>query len=297
MKVLIVGSKGFIGAHLKSYLNKLDNYTVWGCDIITDYETPNYFLIDQSNADYDDLFKSYTFDVCINCSGASSVPDSVTNPQRDFYLNTINVFNMLEGIRKYQPECRFLNLSSAAVYGNPKRLPIKETDISNPLSPYGFHKRNAELICEEFYQFYQIRTCSVRIFSAYGNGLKKQIFWDIAQKAKKTNNITLFGTGKESRDFIHVDDIVSNLELILLKDAFTASLYNIANGVEITIETAANELLKALDWDGQLSFNQITRVGDPQNWCADITKIKRLGYEKKISLELGLKNYAEWLKD
>ncbi|WP_304062798.1 NAD-dependent epimerase/dehydratase family protein [Pedobacter glucosidilyticus] len=296
MKVLIIGAKGFIGTHLYSYLTQKNNQ-ITACDVVIDYETPNYILIDQSNADYDDLFKSYNFDICINCSGASSVPDSVTNPQRDFYLNTINVFNMLEGIRKYQPNCKFLNLSSAAVYGNPKQLPIKETDISKPLSPYGFHKKNAELICEEFHQFYQLNTCSVRIFSAYGNGLKKQIFWDIAQKAKGSNTLTLFGTGMESRDFIHIDDIVANLELIMLKDSFTANIYNIANGVEITIEQAAKELLKALNWHGKLIFNQVVRVGDPQNWCADILKIKALGYKQKISLELGLKKYAEWLNN
>jgi UDP-glucose 4-epimerase len=204
-KILIVGSKGFIGSNLGKYLNILASVEVWGCDVVTDYGASNYYLIDASNSDFEELFQAHSFDICFNCSGSASVPDSLLHPLRDFYLNSLNVFKMAEAIRKYRPECKFLNISSAAVYGNPEQLPIKETAALMPISPYGYHKLQSENICEEFNRFYNIQTCSVRIFSAYGNGLKKQLFWDISQKLSKNNEVVLFGTGMESRDFIHID--------------------------------------------------------------------------------------------
>jgi dTDP-glucose 4,6-dehydratase/UDP-glucose 4-epimerase len=295
MKILVVGSKGFIGTHLFNYYSTKSE--VWGCDVLMDYDAVNYFLVDASNADFDDLFQSIAFEVCINCSGAASVPDSVKNPQRDFYLNTLNVFNLLDSIRKHQPKCKFINLSSAAVYGNPSNLPIIENAELKPLSPYGFHKKNAEMICEEFSKFYGIKTCSLRIFSAYGNGLKKQLFWDIAQKAKHVNSLTLYGTGLESRDFIHVNDLIQAIDNVIKIGDFNAGIYNVANGEEITIKQAADIILKGIGWQGVLSFNNETRIGDPLNWCADISKLKSLGYKQRVTLTEGLNDYAKWLKD
>lgn len=296
MKIIIIGSKGFIGSHLLGYFQQ-NGQTVYGADVLVDYEAKNYFLIDASNSDFDDLFQFIEFDVCINCSGAASVPDSLKNPQRDYYLNTLNVFNLLDSIRKHQPKCRFLNLSSAAVYGNPVSLPVSENAALKPLSPYGFHKKNAEAICEEFTQFFGIKTCSLRIFSAYGNGLKKQLFWDIAQKAKRNPSLTLFGSGLESRDFIHIDDILQAISLVIKKGDFNNGKYNVANGKEISIQHVAETLLNALEWTGDLNFNNEVRVGDPLNWCADISILKSLGYQQSVTISKGLNDYAKWIND
>lgn len=297
MKILIVGSKGFIGSHLFDYLSGKDNYEIWGCDVVTDYTAKNYFLIDSTNADFDEPFQQHEFDVCVNCSGAASVPDSLIHPLRDFHLNTVLVFKILETIKKLSSKCKFINISSAAVYGNPKVLPVAETAARQPLSPYGYHKRQAEDICEEFYRFYNLQTCSLRIFSAYGNGLKKQLFWDIALKSVSTSHLILFGTGNESRDFIHIHDITRAIELLIKKADFNGSVYNVANGVEININTAAKKLLNLLSWKGKLEFDGQQRTGDPRNWCADISKIIELGYKQKINIDSGLKSYVNWLRE
>jgi len=297
MKILIVGSKGFIGSHLFDYLSDQDNYEIWGCDVVTDYTAKNYFLIDSTNADFEEPFQQHEFDVCVNCSGAASVPDSLIHPLRDFYLNTVYVFQLLETIKKFSAKCKFLNISSAAVYGNPKVLPVTETAALQPLSPYGYHKSQAENICEEFYRFYHLKTCSLRIFSAYGNGLKKQLFWDIALKSVSTNHLILFGTGKESRDFIHIHDITRAIELLIEKADFNGSVYNVANGVEITIDMAARKLLDLLSWKGKLQFDGHERTGDPRNWRADISKIVALGYKQRIDIHSGLKSYSDWLRE
>ena len=114
MKILIIGSKGFIGSHLVRHLSAANE--VWQCDVVTDYTTPRYFQIDASNADYNALFEVQAFDVCINCSGAASVPDSIAHPYRDFLLNTANVYTMLNAIRTHCPACKFINKSFCCVF-------------------------------------------------------------------------------------------------------------------------------------------------------------------------------------
>jgi UDP-glucose 4-epimerase len=294
MKILIIGSKGFIGFHAMEYFKK-QNFTVLGCDVVTDYTSKDYYQIDATNSDYHTLFEKHEFDACINCSGAASVPLSLEFPLKDFNLNTVNVFKILEAIRTYQPKCKFVNLSSAAVYGNPTQLPISENVVLQPLSPYGIHKLQAEQIGKEFHDFYAIQTCSLRIFSAYGNGLKKQLFWDLYQKFLNADAIELYGTGKESRDFIHVDDIVRAIHLVLEKSTFSGEAINIANGEEFTIEYVAELFRRNFKAQKSISFNNHVKQGDPLNWRADISKLESIGYQQTVSLEEGIQRYIHWI--
>jgi UDP-glucose 4-epimerase len=295
MKILVIGSKGFIGQHALDYFRS-KGYEVLGCDVVTDYEDSNYIQIDATNSDYHFIFENHQIDVCVNCSGAASVPLSLQFPLKDFTLNTLNVFKILDAIRMLQPNCKFLNLSSAAVYGNPTSLPIAEVSDLKPLSPYGIHKLQAEQIGLEFHIYYQIATCSVRIFSAYGNGLKKQLFWDMYKKCSSGGVIELFGTGNESRDFIHIDDIVKALELVIHKASFTGEAINLASGEEFTIKTVADLFRKHLDTDIQIQFNNQVKAGDPLNWRADISILKSMGYNAEVSLEDGIESYIKWVK-
>ncbi|MEZ4874058.1 MAG: NAD-dependent epimerase/dehydratase family protein [Flavobacteriaceae bacterium] len=293
MNILIIGSKGFIGSHCVQYFSQ--SAEVWECDVVTDYVNQRYFLIDATNANFEEVFQSQPFDVCINCSGAANVSDSIKNPQRDFMLNVTNVFKQLDAIRKYQPQCKYLNLSSAAVYGNPVQLPIDETHPLQPISPYGNHKKMAEEVCEDFYTHYQIPTCSLRIFSAYGPGLKKQLFWDLYQKSLANNNVTLYGTGKESRDFIYISDLVRAIDCVITKATFQNNIINVANGEEIRIERIAASFFK--DTQTSFVFGGESRQGDPINWVADISLLKALGYEGQVPLEEGIKHYWKWLNE
>ncbi|NLA47831.1 MAG: NAD-dependent epimerase/dehydratase family protein [Bacteroidales bacterium] len=295
MKILILGSKGFIGSHLEDYLSR-KGHDVWGADILVDYSgNTNYFLIDETSSNFNSVFAHTGYDICINSSGAASVLESIKNPLRDYYLNTVNVFRILEAIRKFQPGCRFLNLSSAAVYGNPQRLPIVEGAPPGPLSPYGVHKHQAEQICREFYNFYKLHTCSVRIFSAYGPGLKKQLFWDLYKKIRSGKPFALFGTGDESRDFIYISDLVMALEIVSEHSDFKGNIINVANGEEIKIREAVAIFSGCFDIETKYSFTGEVRKGDPVNWQADITKLKQLGYRPKIDIRTGLQNYLEWV--
>lgn len=296
MKILIVGSKGFIGSHLVNYFQNREN-DVWQSDVIVDYKTSQYIQIDASNSDFNVVFQRQAYDVCINCSGAASVPDSLNNPHRDFLLNAVNVYAMLNAIRLHCPSCRFINLSSAAVYGNPQVLPVAETASIAPMSPYGRHKVIAESICREFVQEFGLRTCSLRIFSAYGKGLCKQIFWDMNRKMTDTTESVFFGTGDETRDFIHIHDIVQAVDLVIKNADFKGEAINVANGEATTIYEVANLFADIKGYKGKIIFNGSVREGDPRFWQADISTLKSWGYKQTISLEQGLRNYIKWVED
>jgi UDP-glucose 4-epimerase len=254
-----------------------------------------HFLVNPEKSDFDFIFEHRSFDLCINCSGAASVPDSLTDPMKDYNLNTINVFKILDSLRRIRPECKFINLSSAAVYGNPGKLPIREDFAQRPLSPYGFHKVLAEQICNEFRALYGIRTCSLRIFSAYGPGLRKQIFWDLYKKIKSGQPFTLYGTGNESRDFIYILDIVKAIELVYKHAPFDAEVINVANGEEIRIRDAVTSFAGLFNSEISFSFSGDSRKGDPLNWKADIKILTSFGYKKSVDLESGLKKYLDWV--
>lgn len=296
MKILIIGSRGFIGSHCVDYFSKEND--VWECDVVIDYDKPHYIFIESVDSDFQEIFINHKFDVCINCSGAANVPFSLEKPYNDFQLNTVNVFKILDAIRRFNPECKYLNMSSAAVYGNPQSLPITEDMPFAPVSPYGIHKQMAEMICGEFYRYWGVRTACIRIFSAYGPGLKKQLLWDLAQKAKSDNSqINLFGTGRETRDFIYISDLVALIDCVIKGASFEADVINAANGKQIEIKYIAENMMEALGCDKPIAFSGSNRKGDPLNWEADIEKVKELGYEQKISIKEGIKNYVEWLKE
>ena len=296
MKILVLGSKGFIGSRLRLHLMK-SGFDVWGADVSVDYGLKNYIVVDPSNADFHSIFRSNNFECCINCSGAANVSESVTNPKRDYYLNTKLVFDILEAIRIEAPQCKFIQLSSAAVYGNPKKIPVSENQEIKPISPYGWHKYQSELLCKEYSEIYKIQTVILRIFSVYGPGLKKQFFWDLYQKCMVNKSVELFGTGNESRDFIYIEDLVEAIKILVLKNDLFAEVFNLASGIEITIKEASEIFIKNLEEKHSISFNNIVRKGDPLNWCADISKLKKLGFKNSVEIEKGLTKYAEWVKD
>lgn len=295
-KILIIGSNGFIGSQLSVYL-KDKGFDVYGCDIMPAALTSvSYFQVDLVNPNYADILRKTECSVIINCSGAASVPNSFKTPDTDFTLNTTNVMRQLEAVRISCPDCKYLNISSAAVYGNPVGLPIKETAALSPVSPYGFHKQCAEIVCNEYRNLFNIKATSLRVFSAYGNGLKKQIFYDIAQKIMHEPEIHVFGTGNETRDYIHIKDICHAVFLLVSSDKELPPVINIANGIQISVRNVVNEIMTVLDCNKKIIFSEHNRTGDPLFWQADITLLQHFGYRQTVSLKDGVRNYIQWLK-
>lgn len=295
MKILVVGSKGFIGSHCVEYFTKKKN-EVWQADILKS-DDRHYFQLEKGNTNFETIFLNQEFDVCINTSGSANVNFSFENPAVDFELNVLNVHKLLVAIRLHNPACKFINFSSAAVYGNPQSLPISESTPVMPLSPYGFHKLQSDYLLAEYYKFFGLKTCSLRVFSVYGPGLKKQLFWDFYQKTLTEKNLILFGTGKETRDFIYIDDLISALHIIIENYSEEFEIYNVGNGKQVSIETAANTFVKGISFKGNIIFSGQNRSGDPLNWEADIRKLKALQYKQSVSFEEGLNRYIAWLKE
>ncbi len=296
MKIIILGSEGFIGSHLVQHFNRL-GYQVFGCDLVEKRSAFfTYFQIEKALLQWNSIFSEHQFDFCINAAGNGNVNYSVTHPFEDFESNTIDTIEILDSIRKYNPTCRYLHISSAAVYGNPATLPVNESAACNPVSPYGWHKLMAEQICKEYSAIYKLPVAIVRPFSIYGPGLKKQLFWDTYSKYKENPaGIELWGTGKESRDFIYIDDVVNCFELLLNKADMKGEVYNLASGNETLIRDAVDKLFMFFEQKPVVTFNNSTREGDPLNWQADISAITRLGFTPSVGLDAGIRKLADWL--
>ena len=293
MKILIIGSEGFIGSHARIHFEKI-GWTVYSADILDIHRT-NYKKLLTKEETFFELFKEEKPDVCINASGSANVGFSFDQPQLDFELNVHNVQKILIAARDYAPNCKIINFSSAAIYGNPESLPVSEVQSANPLSPYGFHKLQSELLMSEYHKFFGLKTCSLRVFSAYGPFLKKQLFWELYQKSLTTTTPELFGTGNETRDFIYIDDLVTIIQLVIEQSNFEGSIFNVANGEEVTIQKASSVFYNQLNPKIKPKFNNKVKQGDPLNWRADIRKISELGYTQSISFDEGISRYIKWL--
>jgi dTDP-glucose 4,6-dehydratase/UDP-glucose 4-epimerase len=276
-RILIFGHQGYLGSSIQSRLL---------ADDILVYNNINEITKEIISK----------IDVFINCAGASNVSASFIDPSIDFHKNATLVQLLLEKIRlSGNQNIRFINFSSAAVYGSPKNLPINENSITNPISPYGFHKMIAERICSEYSKFFGLNTLSLRIFSAYGLGQRKMLLWDLHQKILNSDGkIILFGTGEESRDFIHIDDIVQQIVLAIDNADFKGEAINVANGLEVRIRDIVEMYKKIHSIPFKYSFNGLNRPGDPLNWCADISKMNDWGYSQAVSIQNGVESYIKW---
>lgn len=297
MSILITGVNGFIGSHvLRAFQERGDDLA--GIDIHDRPHAalPEYRGLTLPSSDIGALVRRWNPRICIHCAGPASVANSVQNPAADFQGSVGGTQSLLEALRHQAPECRLVYLSSAAVYGNPVSLPIFETSPIQPISPYGFHKQMCEALCLEYTRVFGLRTAAVRIFSAYGPGLRRQVVADICSKlaAPASAPLELHGTGEETRDFIHVEDIVRGLVSVLDHGRFEGEVYNLASGSSASIRQVAEILGRRLNPAREIRFNGVQRVGDPLYWSANIDKLGATGFTPSVDLAAGLSAYAEW---
>lgn len=296
--VLVTGAAGFLGRNVTRQFLR-EGWQVLAVDDVPAENAPagpglQFERMKLPDPRLPELLGRTAPEACVHCAGLASVPVSMTEPSADFRANTVLTFELLETLRQHAPSCRFLLLSSAAVYGDPPTLPVSEDHPPGPLSPYGYHKRQAELLCEEYSRIYGLPTASVRIFSAYGPGLRRQVVWDICEKVLTTGRLMLRGTGGESRDFIHAADIAHALHLLAEKAPCTGEIYNLASGRETTIAELAAQLLAALGSKESPTFDGVATPGYPLHWRADVSRISALGFQPSIPLDQGLRAVANW---
>jgi len=298
-KVLITGAGGFIGSHLWHGLNS-QSHEVLAC-VTSSPEgvrlpPGRIFSFRIPNEDLWHLLARERPDFIVHCAGGSSIAKSLAAPESDFKNNVIATESLLQAVAANSPQTRVIFISSAAVYGNPAEVPARESTPPAPISPYGFHKLLAELICQKYYQLSHVPTTVLRVFSVFGPGLKKQVLWDIYHQWLSSENISLSGSGEETRDLMYVDDLVRVVQLVIERSDFRAETLNVATGREVSIRQIAAFMLDALGNRKPVCFTGKTRPGDPVHWKADVSKLHALGFRDYLSIEEGIKEYVNWIR-
>jgi UDP-glucose 4-epimerase len=296
-RLLITGINGFIGSHAAAHFSK--RFAITGLDTGPSDQTGCarvYRPLTLPCRDLAALVREIRPEVCVHCAGPASVPLSFEHPENDFTSGPAALANLLEALRREAPECLVVFPSSAAVYGNPEKLPVREDAPLKPISPYGSHKLVCEKLLEEYREHYGIRSVILRIFSCYGPGLRKQLLWDIARQIREKGRVELSGTGEETRDFINVADVVRAMESMMDgKQPF--DVCNVASGIQTTVKEIALEILRNFKLpENALSFNGMTRKGDPIQWEADITRLRSAHDTPTMSLKNGVREFCEWSK-
>lgn len=236
-----------------------------------------------------------SFDVLVHCAGGSSVSSSVEAPQVEF-AKTVPPFTLLmDHVRKHSPRARVVLLSSAAVYGDAPERPTAETSPIAPVSPYGMHKRMCELSCSSYGNMYGVSSIVLRLFSVYGAGLRKQLLWDAAQKARR-GDLAFSGTGEETRDWLHVDDAAALVLAAAPHASPAVPIVNGACGEGVTVRFVVENLLRELGASAP-QFSGVARLGDPRHYCADVRAARALGWSPRVALPRGISEYAAWFRE
>lgn len=298
--ILITGSKGFVGSQVCKHF-KQKGYNTYGIghgglsveesrDIGLDYWKKGDISIKAI------LEFEQTFDVIVHCGGSGSVGFSVEHPYDDFKKTVDGTLEVLEYIRVHNTKAHLIYPSSPAVQGECEDKPICEEYLGKPASPYGYHKKIAEDLCQSYSEKFRLKISIVRLFSVYGRGLKKQLLWDACKKIENSKNEVVFwGTGYETRDFIHIDDVISLFEILLkLENRFM--IINGGTGKKYTIRNVVEMIRDLINPKININFNNQVNIGNPIYYLADTQKLKNYGFNANKSLEEEIKNYVEWVK-
>lgn len=302
MTCVVTGALGFLGSRI-SLEFKLAGYRVVGlgrecspAGALSAYALDDYTCLELPSDELSAILDSERPSVLVHAAGPASVVGSMHDPLGDFNGTVSVLASLLDTVRRVSPRTAVLILSSAAVYGNPELLPVSETAAVSPVSPYGYHKAMAEALLAEYHSVYDIPTAALRVFSAYGPGLRRQIFWDVCEKAAHGGPVRLFGTGGESRDFIHASDVAHAARVIAEHGELRAEAYNVARGEETTIRLLAERIAPCVHPESTVEFSGVERAGDPMRWCADIERLRALGFEPRVSLDEGIAEYCAWYR-
>ncbi|GAA3985606.1 NAD-dependent epimerase/dehydratase family protein [Mucilaginibacter dorajii] len=302
--LLITGASGFLGTYLADEAAK-QGYQLVGIDLrapLKPHLWSRFTTSSLENADLDQLLKGFNLAAVCHLAGGASVALSVNDPYGDFSSLLPGTARIALYLLKVQPQAQIFFFSSAAVYGNPIKLPISEQTPLQPISPYGIHKALAESLLANYSRAMGLKATIFRIFSVYGPGLRKQLIYDVSLRAMRAaalgeRSIQLFGTGLESRDFMYVEDLCKAVLTVLESSAKSGfDVYNLGSGTENTVANVANCIVKHLDIDIEITFDGKVPKGDPLNWRADINKLSQLGFKTQYTIDDGLKQVAYWAK-
>ena len=280
MKILITGSRGFVGASFGTFASAA-GHEVLGISRSSQPEPGwpgRHVQGDAAQADLAAIIRDFAPDLLLQAAGSASVGASIADPVGDFRATAVTLINVLDGVRRSGREPLVVFPSSAAVYGDPASLPVGEDAPCVPISPYGFHKTACEIFAREYAQCFGLSTVVCRIFSLFGSRQRRLLAWEIfAQLAGKADALELQGTGTETRDFLHMDDL--SRAILLLTPAVPrrgCTILNVASGRETPILELAETMRAMVAPAKKITCRGIARPGDPHRWCADIRALQSL---------------------
>jgi UDP-glucose 4-epimerase len=237
-------------------------------------------------------------DLIVHCAGSGSVAQSLGNPLHDYGSTVCSTAAVLDFVRQHCPRAVVVYPSSAAVYGDSACQPVDEsmpTATTAPASPYGTHKLMAEQLCRSYARHFGLSVAIVRLFSIYGEGLRKQLLWDACRKIERGDHVYA-GTGKECRDWMHAEDAASLMATVAAHAAPACPIFNGASGRPTTVRQALSLLYRELGSDAEPRFSHEARPGDPQSLQADTGRTRALGWAPSIDMEDGIGRYARWFE-
>jgi UDP-glucose 4-epimerase len=322
---LITGGCGFIGTNLVKnlvdegghFIRVVDNLSVGTredlshvCQFI-ELEPPN--LSHQSSALSPDkveliegdivnadlaLRVAQGTDVIVHLAASTGVDQSVKDPRKDCMANVIGTLNYLEAA-KFHKVKRCVFASSGAPVGECEP-PIHEEVAPRPVSPYGASKLAGEAYCSSYFHTYSIDTVALRFGNVYGplSSHKDSVVARFIRQAINGEVLEIYGDGKQTRDFIHIDDLIHAICLAANVDGIGGEIFQIATNAETSVAELVQELvpiLSAAGVNGIKVVNTRPRKGDVRRNYSDTSKARELlGWQAKVRLEEGLERTVRW---
>lgn len=309
---LVTGGAGFIGSHIVQrlleyghYVRVLDNLSSGKIENLNAINIKQYKRFELIKGDITDkktcIEATKDIKYVLHQAGLKSVPQSFDCPSEYNNVNVNGTLNLLEASVKNKVKT-FVFASSSSVYGDVKKFPQREESIINPLSPYALSKMMAEYYCEIFSKTHNnLNTVSLRYFNVFGPRQSMDDEYSVVIPSFITSILndkqpTIYGNGKQSRDFTFVDDIVNaNIFASKVKN-LKGQRFNIATGKNISILDLLQMLNKITGKNIKPIFKS-ERKGDVFKSLADIKKAKKiLKYKSFFNLERGLSLTLDWFR-
>jgi UDP-glucuronate 4-epimerase len=311
MRALVTGCAGFIGSHLTESLLE-DGHEVLGVDCFNDNYARSQKLANLRTAldfgsfrfarcDLAETNVSRLLDGCDTVFHLAAEPGvrSSWGSRFDVYLrNNVSATQRLLEAALVLPRLRFVYASSSSVYGEAERLPTPEDTPPQPQSPYGVTKLGAEQLCLLYHANHGVETVALRYFSVYGPRQRPDMAFNrFCRAALADEPITLFGDGRQTRDFTYVADVVAATRAAALSAAAPGRVYNVGGGSRVSLRETLEALSAVLGCALDVRCEP-REHGDVADTGADIERARRdLGFAPRTSLRAGLAAEFEWMAE
>lgn len=295
--LLVTGGGGFVGSHLvRTFVREND------VRVIDDFSSGRRDRIPEGVTVYEGDIRDESLletafagvDCVFHTAGLVSVEESIESPVESHDRNSLGTVKVLEQART--ANTRVVFSSSAAIYGSPSSLPIVESDRKSPQSPYGVDKLTADRYVRLYDELYDLETVSLRYFNVYGplpeGGVGGGVISEFVERALRDEPIPIEGDGTQTRDFVHVHDVVRS-NILAATTSVSGRAFNVGSGESISIERLARTIQHLVPTDPSLVYED-NRPGDIDASRADISAIAAaLGFAPTVALEDGLAELVE----